>query len=41
MDQFHIILPIKHYFEQTVHILTFKASFKYANVGIDNTGIFI
>lgn len=37
IDAFNIILPIRHYFEQTVTILTFKVYFKQSNRAIDNT----
>jgi hypothetical protein len=38
---YDLILPIKHYFEETDISLIFKADIKYANRAIDNTRIFI
>lgn len=37
IHDFKIILPIKHYFEETVTILTFKVYFKESNRAIDNS----
>lgn len=34
---YNILLPLKHYFEETVILLIFKEDIKYANRAVDNT----
>lgn len=41
VEKFNIILPIRHYFEETDIFLIFKVLFKYSNRVIDNSRIFI